>query len=126
MKVVYLNVKDGKAPEVLEIKDDLQEFYKLIDCRTVDIVNRKIGHKRFDIICDDEGLFTDSPKISAIDNFGEPMLVGNLIIVGTANDEDGNLAGLTDNEAKYVTERIQKMFTHKYPEGYYMLTQCEY
>lgn len=125
MLAIYLNVKDGKTPEVMEIQDDIQEFYKLIGCRTIDIVNRKIGRKRFDIICDDEGLFTESPKISAIDNLGKPMLVGNLIIVGTA-DEEGNLVGLTDNEAKYVTERIQKMFTHKYPEGYYMLTQCEY
>lgn len=125
MLAIYLNVKDGKTPEVMEIQDDIQEFYKLIDCRCIDIVNRKIGRKRFDIICDDEGLFTDSPKISAIDNLGKPMLVGNLIIVGTA-DENGDLVGLTDNEVKYVTERIQKMFTHKYPEGYYMLTQCEY
>ena len=126
MKCVYLNVKGGKTAEVREIKDDLQEFYKLIDCGCIDIVDRKIGHKRFDIICDDEGLFTDSPKISAIDNLGEPMLVGNLIIVGTPDGESEELKGLTDKEAEYVLERIQKMYTRKYPEGYYMLTQCEY
>lgn len=124
MKVVYLNVEKGQTPEVLDIKDDLQEFYKLIACHCIDITNRKIGRKRFDIICDDEGLLKDSPKISAINNLGQPMLCGNMIIVNS--DEDGNLVGLTDKDAEYVLCRIQKMYTHKYPKGYYVLTQCEY
>lgn len=123
--VVYLNVKQGAKPIFMEVGDDLREFYKLIDCDCIDIINRKIGNKRFSIICDDNGLLVENPKISAIDNLGQPMLVGNLIIV-SANNENGELESLSLNEAIYVCERIQKMYTRKYPNGYYMLTQCEY
>lgn len=98
--------------------------YRALDCSTIDIVERKIGRKRFDIMCDDEGLFKDPQKISAIDNLGRPMLVGNLMFFN--NDGAGNLTELSDNDISYIMKRIIHMYTHQYPKGYKMLTQCEY
>lgn len=122
MKVVYLNVSENKAPEVLDIKDELQEFYRLIKCDTIDITRRKIGNHYYDIICDDEGLWGDC-KISAIDNLGQPMLVGNLIV---CDSEYGYEKSLTDEQVAEIKSCIQRMYTKNHPQGYYMITQCEY
>ena len=123
MRAVLVNVYDEYAKEV-EIKDELDEYYELLNCSTIDIVSRKIGRKWFDIVCDDEGLLKQNPKISAIDNLGSPMLVGNLIILH--NDGEGGMAGLDQKDSKYVLDRIEKMSTLQYMDGYPMLTQCEY
>ncbi len=124
MKVIYLNVNDSKAPEMLDIKDDLGTYYNLIDCRSIDIVRRKIGQQYFNIVCDDEGLLKDRPRISAISDLGEILLVGNLVICSGEITEDGDLIGLTDDEAEYIKARIEFLYTRQHPEGYYFLTQC--
>ena len=80
MQVIYLNVNANKAPEKLNIKDELQNYYNLIECNSIDIVRRKIGKRYFNIICDDEGMLVDGPKISAISNLGEVRLVGNTVL----------------------------------------------
>lgn len=122
---VLLDV-ENEVVQAIEIEDSSDEFYRILSCETIDIVRRRIGRKQFNIICDDEGLLMDSPKISAIGNLGNPMLVGNLLIVSGQVDEDGNLTSLTKGEIKYVTDRIMTIYTNNFPEGYPMLTQCEY
>lgn len=124
MKAVFLDVKNGKPPIAREIDHSLKERYNLIDCRCVDMVRRQIGGKYFIIICDDEGLLKSTPKISAIDDFGQPQLVGNLIICGIGDDED--IADLTPDETEHILNRIQKMYTRMHPNGYYILTQIDY
>lgn len=126
IKVIYLNVKNNKTPEFLDIPDQLESYYKLIQCRYIDIVRRKIGQRYFNIVCDDEGMLADMAKISAISNLGEIMLVGNLIICSDKVTDDGDLTGLTEEEAEYIKERIQHLQTHRFRAGYYILTQCEY
>ena len=123
IKTILIDVKNSKF-DVLNIENTLDEFYRLIDCRCINIVRRKIGRKWFDIVCDDEGLFDESPIISAIDNLGQPMFVGNLLIVQM--DEEGETIGLNSNEISYIKKRIIPMSTRKHPEGYPMLTQVEY
>ena len=113
MKVIYLNVKNNKAPEFLDIPDQLESYYKLIQCRCIDIVRRKIGQRYFNIVCDDERMIAMA-KISAISNLGEIMLVGNLIICSDRVTDDGDLTGLTDEEAEYIKERIQHLSTHRF------------
>lgn len=61
------------------IKKGLKEYYALIGCRLIEMPTRQIGAnrgrfhgRRYTIICDEEGLFADQPKISAIDNLGRP------------------------------------------------------
>ena len=123
MKTILLNVIE-ETVEVIDIEPELDAYYRALDCTTIDIVERKIGRKRYDIMCDDEGLFRDPQKISAIDNLGRPMLVGNLMFFN--NDGSGNLTDLSDNDIRYIMQRIIYMYTHQYPKGYKMLTQCEY
>lgn len=123
MKMLLLNVYDNFTKVVDASK--LEDYYELIGCTCIDIVNRKIGRKRFDIICDDEGTFRSDAKISAIDNLGQIMLVGNLLITGSA-DIEGNLTELTDKDIKYIRDRIQNISTRIHLDGYNMLTQCGY
>ena len=127
LRGVLVDVENETA-SVVEIPDELEEFYKILNCDCIDIVVRSIGgrfRKKFNIVCDDEGLFKNPQKISAIDNLGQPQLVGNLFITG-GTDPDGNLMSLTDHDAAYVLAKVQKMSTRKFPAGYPMLTQCEY
>ena len=116
---------EQETVSVVEITDKLDEFYRILNCDCIDIVVRRIGSKLFNIVCDDEALLKEAPKISAIDNLGQPMLCGNLFIVG-GETIGGDLTGLELSEALYVAGKIQHMGTRKFPAGYPMLTQCEY
>ena len=122
LKTILLDVKN-ETVSTIEVEDNLDSFYEKLDCDLFDIVTRKIGGKYFDVMCDDEGLFND-PKISAIDNYGEIMFVGNLMFFH--EDNDGNLVSLSDDDIKHINKYIQKMCTKEFPNGYPMLTQCEY
>lgn len=126
IKAFYIDPESNTA-EVRTIEDKLDTFYDLLRCRCIDIVTRKIGirGRAFNIICDDEGTFSDDPKISAIDNLGRVMLVGALLIVGQA-DEDGNLTSLTSNDVALIKRYVTHLGTRLHPEGWKMLTTCEY
>ena len=123
MKMILLDVKN----EVVEIveADGLQDYYRHIGTDVIDIVTRRIGGEPYEIICDDEGLLKEYPKISAIDDMGQPMLVGNLLIAGGV-DIEGNLEPVEIEDIEYVMQFIQTMYTRSYPEGYKMLTQVSY
>ena len=126
VKAVLIDVENGSARKV-EFEYSLGKIYGLLNCDYIDIVSRAIGYgrssKRFDIICDDEGMFKISPKISAIDNLGRPMLVGNLLV--TNHDAEGNTVSLTDDECEFVLAHVEKLGTRKHHDGNMMLTQCE-
>ena len=109
MKVVYLNVENQELPKVMDIEDKLDTFYELIGCRCIDIVQRKIGHKYFDVICDDEGLFKDVTVVSAVDTQFRKMLVGNLIV--SKSDNEGNLIDLSEEDIKQILRHTKTYFT---------------
>lgn len=85
-----------------KIKNDLDTYYKMIQCNCIDIVERKIGGKVFDIVLDDEGLLKENPIPSMIEKNGRIMLVGNLLICH--HDNNGNLTSL-DKEDKDLIEK---------------------
>lgn len=124
IKVVYLNVSRFEGASVVEIAPELDEYYRLIECELIDIVSRKIGKNYYDIICDDEGLYAPTVRISAVDNEFQPMLVGNLIICKSGRD--GYEHGLSEAEQAEVLEHITKIRTLARPEGYKMLMDVEY
>lgn len=119
----YLVDVDGSNSRPVEISNTLKAYYRALNCDIVDICTRKIGGRPFDIICDDEGLFVDSPVISAIDGFGNTMLVGNLLVVKRSTDS--TTRGLDDDEMAHVESMMRRVRTRMHPEGYMMLTGVE-
>lgn len=111
----------------VEIPNDLDAFYKVLNCGCIDIVTRRFGDskKAYDIVCDDEGLLKEPQKISAVDSAGNAQLVGNIFITGTA-DAEGNLTSLSTEDFNYILSKIQLIRTKKFVTPYPMLTQCEY
>ena len=89
MKMLMIDVENRKV-EMVEA-NGLKDHYKLIGCRTVDIVHRTIGDVRVEIVIDDEGTLVESPKVSAISPEGTPALYGNLLIASGRVTEDGDL-----------------------------------
>lgn len=110
--------------EVKEVNcETLDDYYKYLQCDCFDIARRFIGDKMYDIFCDDIGLFKDDIMVSAVDKFGEPMLVGNLIFC--LNDGYGNEADLQDEDIKNISDRIKFAWSQNHPEGYPCLIGCE-
>lgn len=103
LKGVFL---DGRKTEVLTIKKSLDEYYKLLNCHTIDIISREINGVSYDIICDDEGLFKDEIVITCVNTNFEPMLVGSLFIV--AFDGKDDIRSLTEKEIENLYLRIIK------------------
>lgn len=87
--------------------EELDDYYKHLECRCMDVAVRKIGDTYFDIWVDDEGLLVDSPKVSAIrqtDSGFEPMLAGNLLIAH--HDDVGNTTSISFEEANMIIDHI--------------------
>lgn len=118
MKALLINVEENTV-EYVE-PESLFDYYDLIHCDLVDITNREIAGKRYDIICDDCGLFRENVKISAIARDLSPVLVGNLIISGEA-DEDGDQTDLQPEDIDHILDNIHRVRTRNYPKGYWML-----
>lgn len=123
MKTLLLDVYNDRLEEI-DIEDKLEEFYKALDCRTIEIPERKIAGKYFDIMCDEEGLFRDDAKISAISSNGMMMLVGNLMFFH--HTEDGDLTGLSTGDINHIKRNILTVYTERHPEGYVVLTNCDF
>lgn len=102
MRMLLIDVKNNKIKPV--DVNGLYDYYQYIDCRCIDIVRRKIGGKYFEIIIDDEGLLVNNPIPSAINKYGEVMLVGNLLIAG-GEVVDGELIGITDSEIIHILQK---------------------
>ena len=66
MQSILINV-DTDTVKIVN-PEGLEDWYKLMGVSLVDIAYRAIGkqHRYYNIICDDEGLLTDEPKISAV------------------------------------------------------------
>ena len=87
----------------------------------------EIEGKWYDVVCDDEALFVESPKISAVNALGETMLVGNLIILGlVVSGSSTHSADLTDEDILRIRNSIRRIPTRLHPEGYHMLCNVRY
>lgn len=105
IKGVLIDTVNGTA-EVRVIEKELDSYYKLLNCRCIDIVRRSIAGRTFDIICDDESTLTDDPIPSALSVFGSVMLYGNLFIVQYDGKDD--VKSLTDGEIAHVMRNLLK------------------
>ena len=104
-RLLVLNVKNSERDHVYVAEcKGIDDYYKHLECDCFDIANRKVGNKRFDIFCDDVGLYDENPIVSAISSSQEPMLVGNLIFAN--HDSEGNTVGLSDEDIDEIMSNL--------------------
>lgn len=124
MKMLLLDVYNNEAKMVEA--NGLDDYYKLIGCRTIDIIHRRIGDVEVEIVIDDEGALVDNPKISAIDITGQPALFGNLLIASGRVTDDGELTELTEEEVDEIMDNVATITTSVYKEPYQVFVELDY
>lgn len=123
MRMLLLDVHNN-AVKLVEA-NGLEDYYKYIGCDVIDIVRRKIGDLTVEIVCDDEGLLVEHPKVSGIDVFCQPFLYGNLLVAG-GKVIDGNLTELTDEQIDYLKQYITEVKTKYYKEPFKVFKEMSY
>lgn len=121
----YLIDPETKTAKPVTITASLESYYSTLRCDLIDIVDRRIGGKRYTIICDDEALLRDDPLISAIGDLGSPMLVGALLVVNS-DRHAGTLLSLEQSDIDYIARHIHHHGTRRHPEGWPMLCQVNW
>ena len=124
MKYLLLDVKNREVKTVEA--NGLDDYYKIIGCRTIDIISRSIGDVRVEIVLDDEGSFVKNPKVSAIGIDGTPMLYGNLFVASGRVTDDGELTELTEDEVAELMNNIATITTSVYKEPYQVFVEMDY
>lgn len=107
---------EKEAGAVVELDKNLDAYYEALDCRCIDIVQRTIGGRSFDVICDDEALLVDAPCPSAISPLGEVMLCGKLFVVQFDGRDD--VRSLSDEEVAHVLRNVVKLRMRKHSKTY--------
>ena len=124
MKLLLLDVENNELKTVEA--NGLDDYYKYLNCRTIDIVYRKINDVECNIICDDEGLLKQNPKVSAVDITGKPILVGNLLVASGKVTDDGELIEPTPEEIQHFMENTAEVTTSVYKEPFRIFVEMEY
>ena len=126
MKMLMIDVENRKVK--LVEANSLKDYYKLIGCRTIDIVHRTIGDDiEVEIVIDDEGALVESPKVSAISPEGTPTLYGNLLIASGRVTDDGELTELDQDEVdEIMTWCVATISTSVYTEPYPAFVEVDY
>ena len=121
----YLIDPETKTAKPVTITASLESYYSTLRCDLIDIVDRRIGGKRYTIICDDEALLRDDPLISAIGDLGNPMLAGSLLVVNS-DRHAGTLLSLEQSDIDHIARHIHHHGTRRHPEGWPMLCQVSW
>lgn len=111
-EVIKVFLVDEGGAGVCRTADTLDDWYEILDCRWIDVVERSVDGVLFDVVCDVEGLFCDAPVVTAVYSDGTPALVGNIAFCH--HDEEGNLTGISAEEAG----RLQRSLIHVEREGW--------
>ena len=124
MKMLFLDVenRDVKMVEA----NGLDDYYRLIGCRCIDIIHRRIGDVEVEIVLDDEGLLVENPKPSAISVDGTPMLFGHLLIASGRVTDDGELTELDQDEIDEIMAWcVATIATSVYKEPYPVFVEVD-
>ena len=111
--------KKGTVKEIDLDEDKLEDFYEALNCSTIDIVQRMINDRPFDIVCDDEALLKSEPNPSAVRKDGKIMLFGNLFI---CNHYKEHLTSLSKEDCKFILSNVVVVSASK-PHGSEVKTQ---
>jgi hypothetical protein len=118
---ILVDVKAGVARKAT-IEKSLDGYYKALNCDCIDVVTRRIGGQRFDIICDDEALLKAFIKPSAVDKDNHPMLFGNLFVVNFNGKDD--VCSLREGQIEHVLRHTKSVTDLK--KRWMILTDCDY
>ena len=124
MKFLFLDVYNNELKTVEA--NGLDDYYELIGCRTISIVQRKIGDIDVEIIIDDEGALVDNAKVSAVDIVGNIALYGNLLVASGRVTDDGELIELTQDEIDVIMENVIEVTTRVYKEPFRIFVEMDY
>lgn len=102
LKGVLVNPDEGLR--VVDFKDELEEYYRLIETDIIEEVPCKVAGYPMRIICDEEGRRKRRIPSCAYED-GTVRIVGNALFLGAADDE-GNYTGLSDKEAECVLDAM--------------------
>lgn len=104
MKVILLDT-EKKQPQVIETEGGLEEWYRLLRVRLIDIQSLHLNGVYYDFIADEEGLFHERAKPTVLDHTNAPLIVGNVIIC-RCNEETGEEIGLTDADISELLKHV--------------------
>lgn len=124
MKYLLLDVKNREVKTVEA--NGLDDYHKIIGCRTIGIIHRRIGDVEVEIALDDEGDLVEHSKVSAIGIDGTPMLVGNLLVASGKVTDDGELTELTEAEIDKIKDNVAMITTSVYKEPYPVFVEVDY
>ena len=93
----------------------LPRMYGLLDCDTIQVVERKIANKWHDIICDEEGLFKQHniPSVITLDENDEiiEQVVGSVFVCG--HDDEGEFVSMSEQEIAQVISTLTPVVNAK-------------
>lgn len=92
-------------------ENDLYDIYAMLKCTCIDVQERTIGTRKYDIYLDDEGRFKSVQIPSVVttrDNKIVEIIVGNVFIC--ASDNEGDMKSLTEEEVQEVINSIKNVF----------------
>ena len=81
----------------------LEDYYKLIGCRMIDIGNCRLYDKDYNVIVDDEGLLKPATEIKCFGIKGYPLIFAGIGLIAEANLSTGDLitpTGITNDDVK--------------------------
>lgn len=103
------------------IKDDKVEifdkekvnYYETLEIDCFDIAYRRIGGRRFTIICDDEALMQENPVPVLIGENMEPLIYGPVIITGISREDGEGYEDLTDEDIAEIKKNLRTIFIYE-------------
>lgn len=98
IKGILVDVQNGIVKPV-EVEDELTDYYRVLNCDTIDIITVKLGDEYVTVVCDDEALLKPNARESAIDTNGRAMLHGNLFF---CYEDDFEMTDLPANLEDYL------------------------
>lgn len=110
----------------VEFSDTLQEYYDMLECGCIEVIERSIGNRPFSFVCDEEGLLKSDPIPCCVNAFDREIIYGNVLVTGLP-DEEGNLTSLTDEDVPLILNNTLRVFTTsgKNPGKKFLITLIE-
>lgn len=103
LKTMLIDVLDKGKASVVVIRNELEEYYRLLKCNYVESYRAVIGNKTFDIICDDEAKLHPNGTPSVINSDNQPVLINNVLICNRGYD---GYTSLSDEDIELIKKQI--------------------